>query len=59
MTVSSGRARDQEAVMREVTPFNLHGVTDHDVTLSCPDGNTRCARLGPESGPERSRLETP
>jgi hypothetical protein len=43
---------DQEAVVTEVTPFNLHGVTYYDVTLSFPDGSTRSARLGPEGVPE-------
>jgi hypothetical protein len=43
---------DQEAVVTEVTPFNLHGVTYYDVALSFPDGSLRSARLGPEGVPD-------
>jgi hypothetical protein len=43
---------DQEAVVTEVKPFNLHGVTYYDVALSFADGNIRSARLGPEGVPE-------
>jgi hypothetical protein len=43
---------DQDAVVTEVTPFNLHGVTYYDVELSFPDGSARSARLGPEGVPE-------
>jgi hypothetical protein len=43
---------DQEAVVTEVTPFNLHGVTYYDVTLNFTDGTSRSARLGPEGVPE-------
>jgi hypothetical protein len=43
---------DQEAVVAEVTPFNLHGVTYYDVALTLSDGSTQSARLGPEGVPE-------
>ena len=43
---------DQEAVVAEVTPFNLHGVTYFDVVLTLSDGSTQSARLGPEGVPE-------
>jgi hypothetical protein len=43
---------DQEAVVAEVTPFNLHGVTYFDVELTLSDGSTQSARLGPEGVPE-------
>jgi hypothetical protein len=42
----------QEAVVAEVTPFNLHGVTYFDVELTLSDGSTQSARLGPEGVPE-------
>jgi hypothetical protein len=43
---------DQEAVVADVTPFNLHGVTYYDVELTFPDGSAQSARLGPEGVPE-------
>jgi hypothetical protein len=43
---------DQEAVVTEVRPFNLHGVTYYDLALAFPDGTTQSARLGPEGVPE-------
>jgi hypothetical protein len=43
---------DQDAVVAEAKPFNLHGVTYSDVTLTFTDGSTRSARLGPEAVPE-------
>jgi hypothetical protein len=43
---------DQEAVVAEVTPFNLHGVTYYDVALTLSDGSTQSARLGPEGVPD-------
>ncbi len=35
-----------------VSPFNLHGVTYVDLTLSFDDGSEEVARLGPEAVPE-------
>lgn len=46
---------EQEAVVAEVRPFDLHGVTYHDVTVAYRDGNTETARLGPEAVPEGLR----
>ncbi len=43
---------EQQARVAEATPFNLHGVTYHDLTLVFPDGSTVTARLGPEAVPE-------
>lgn len=43
---------DREAVVTELTPFNLHGVTYYDLTVRFPDGSTHTARLGPEGVPD-------
>jgi hypothetical protein len=43
---------DQEATVREVKPFDLHGVPYFDLQLTLSDGNTRSARLGAESVPD-------
>jgi hypothetical protein len=43
---------DQEAVVTEVTPFNLHGVTYYDLAVTFSDGTMQSARLGPEGVPE-------
>jgi hypothetical protein len=43
---------EQEAVVTEIRPFDLHGVTYYDIALSLSDGSTQSARLGPESVPE-------
>jgi hypothetical protein len=43
---------EREAVVYEVRPFDLHGVTYRDVTLGFPDSSTETARLGPEAVPE-------
>lgn len=43
---------ETEATVSEARPFDLHGVTYHDVTLTYPDGSTDTARLGPEAVPE-------
>lgn len=43
---------EREAVVHEVRPFDLHGVTYRDVTIGFPDGSTETARLGPEAVPE-------
>lgn len=44
-----------EATVTEVRPFDLHGVTYHDVGLTYADGTTESARLGPEAVPEGLR----
>jgi hypothetical protein len=41
-----------EATVAEARPFDLHGVTYHDLTLVYVDGATETARLGPEAVPE-------
>jgi hypothetical protein len=46
---------EQEARVSEVRPFNLHGVTYHDVAVAFPDGTVDTARLGPEAVPEDLR----
>ncbi len=38
--------------MLEVRPFDLHGVTYYDVTVTYPDQRVEQARLGPEGVPE-------
>lgn len=43
---------ERDATIVTVSPFNLHGVTYHDVTLSYDDGSEETARLGPEAVPE-------
>jgi hypothetical protein len=43
---------EQEAVVTEIRPFDLHGVTYYDIALSLSDRSTQSARLGPESVPE-------
>ena len=43
---------EQEAVVVEVRPFGLHGVTYQDVTIAYPDRSVDLARLGPESVPD-------
>jgi hypothetical protein len=43
---------EQEAMVLEVAPFGLHGVTYYDVTVAFPDRSTEQARLGPEAVPE-------
>lgn len=42
---------DREAVVKQVRPFDLHGVTYYDVEVTLSDGTTRSARLGPEGVP--------
>ena len=44
---------DREAVVTEVKPFDLHGVTYYDLALIFSDGSTQSARLGPEGVPDR------
>jgi len=43
---------EQEAVVVQVRPFGLHGVTYQDVTIAYRDRSVDQARLGPESVPE-------
>lgn len=43
---------DREAVVTDLTPFDLHGVTYYDLTVSFADGSTHAARLGPEGVPD-------
>jgi hypothetical protein len=43
---------EEEAVVLEVKPFLLHGVTYYDVTVVFPDRSVEQARLGPEGVPE-------
>jgi hypothetical protein len=43
---------EQEAVVVDVKPFNLHGVMYSDVTLTYRDRSVDQARLGPEGVPE-------
>jgi hypothetical protein len=43
---------DRDAVVTELRPFDLHGVTYYDLTVAFPDRSTQTARLGPESVPE-------
>jgi hypothetical protein len=45
---------DREAVVTEVKPFDLHGVTYYEA-LIFSDGSTQSARLGPEGVPDGSR----
>lgn len=46
---------EREAIVMEVTPFDLHGVTYYDLTVAFPDRRVVHARLGPESVPEGLR----
>jgi hypothetical protein len=43
---------EQEALVLEVKPFPLHGVTYYDVRVAFRDRSVHEARLGPESVPE-------
>jgi hypothetical protein len=43
---------EQEAVVLEVKPFLLHGVTYYDVAVVFQDRSVQQARLGPEGVPE-------
>lgn len=42
---------EHDAVVLDVTPFGLHGVTYYDVAVRFADLNVERARLGPESLP--------
>ena len=43
---------EEKAVVIEVRPFDLHGVTYLDVTIAYRDRSVDHARLGPEGVPE-------
>lgn len=43
---------DRAAVVREVRPWDVHGVPYVDVTVAYEDGSAEVARLGTESVPE-------
>jgi hypothetical protein len=42
---------EQDAVVMEVRPFSLHGVTYYDVAVRFSDQTVEQARLGPEGVP--------
>jgi hypothetical protein len=46
---------EQEAVVTEIRPLDLHGVTYYDIAVSLADGSTHGARLGLESVPDELR----
>jgi hypothetical protein len=43
---------DREATVRDVRPWEVHGVPYVDVTVAYEDGSLEVARLGVESVPE-------
>ena len=43
---------EEEAVVLQVTPLDIHGVTYYDLALGFPDRSVQQARLGAESVPE-------
>jgi hypothetical protein len=43
---------EQEALVMDVRPFELHGVTYQDVTIAYRDRSVEQARLGPEGVPD-------
>jgi hypothetical protein len=46
---------EEEAIVLEVTPLDLHGVTYYDLAVGFPDRSVKQARLGAESVPEDLR----
>jgi hypothetical protein len=42
---------EQEAIVVEVRPWDVHGVAHVDVTIAYPDRSVETARLGKESIP--------
>jgi hypothetical protein len=46
---------EHEAVVLQVRPFDIHGVTYLDVTVAFRDRSVEHARLGPESVPDGLR----
>lgn len=47
--------REEDAIVLEVTPLELHGVTYYDLTVGFPDRSVQQARLGAESVPDDLR----
>jgi hypothetical protein len=43
---------EQEALVIDIRPFELHGVTYQDVTIGYRDRSVEHARLGPEGVPD-------
>lgn len=43
---------EQDAVVLEIRPFDLHGLTYFDVTVGFSDGRVEHSRLGPEGVPD-------
>ena len=43
---------EQEAVVVEIKPFDVHGVIYQDVTIAYRDRSVEQARLGPEGVPD-------
>jgi hypothetical protein len=43
---------EQEVVVLEITPFDLHGLTYYDVTVAFNDRSVEHSRLGPEGVPD-------
>ena len=43
---------EQEAIVLDVKPFGLHGLTYFDVTVTFSDRQVEQARLGPEGVPD-------
>jgi hypothetical protein len=43
---------EEEALILEAAPFEVHGLTYYDVTVAFRDRSVAQARLGPESVPE-------
>lgn len=46
---------EQAATVAQVRPFDLHGVTYYDITLTLRDGSSLDGRLGFESVPDGLR----
>jgi hypothetical protein len=46
---------EEEAIVLEVEPFDLHGVTYYDLAVGFADRSVQQARLGAESVPEGLR----
>ncbi len=44
--------REEEALVVEIKPFNLHGVNYQDVVIAYRDRSLDHTRLGPEGAPE-------
>jgi hypothetical protein len=43
---------EEDAVVLEVKPFDLHGVRYYDIAVGFPDRSVQQARLGAESVPD-------